>query len=260
MGRPPVNKKMTYLGVFEGFITEKVAEGTKDSVVRTLSSGGTRSELQYPYWEGMITSIKYKEGKSKDQTKIIKSWNVSITDEDDEQFVLSVPYESRYASTLYKKARSIDFNIKVRIVPYGFINEDGKSVRGFNFYQGEGDDSKKVEDYWTKETLPAPVEVTKPDGGTGWDYSAINNKLEQDFIALIANQFDTEEAPPANVDTETGEVYHAPEDSLKGMKEEIAAEAVHPGVEAGDPGPPEPVGHTAPPTSSTSEPMDDLPF
>ena len=208
MGRPPVNKKMTYLGVFEGFITEKVAEGTKDAVTRELFSGGTRCELQYPYWEGFITNIKYKEGKSKDGSKIIKSWNVSITDESDEKFILSIPYESRYASTLYKKVRNINFNALVKIVPYGFLSEDNKAVRGFNFYQGDGDGAK-VQDHWTKDNLPAPIETKKPDGGTTWDYSAINNKLQQDFIAHIATLFGTEEDVPNSVDTEaveTGQV------------------------------------------------------
>lgn len=190
MGRPPVKSNATFLGIFGNVITEKVPKGTKDSITRITDSGTERHEKQYPWFTGIITNIKYHENEYDGKT--IKSWNIYITDEDDdEKFILSVPYASGYASTLYIKARNIVFARPVKIVAYSFLNENDKQKKGFNFYT-DGKDNAKVENYWTKNNLPKAVE--KKDKKTGkmkLDFDPINEKLEEDFIEVIEAAFNS---------------------------------------------------------------------
>jgi hypothetical protein len=202
MARPDVYKKRVYLGISDGFITERLQEATDDSVMKTRKDGTVYHELQYEDWTGIVTSIKLHEGSYDGQ--VFKSWNLILEDADDgEEFTLSVPMQSSNASSLYCKLEGADLSRKIVIKPYNFTGENGKKVVGLNIYQH----GQKIEAVHTKDTMPVqPREKTGADAGK-WDYSAVDEFLSGKFLELA------DKVTAMNPSTEGAATQSAPPDA-----------------------------------------------
>lgn len=180
MARPEVYKKRSYLGISDGFITENATEDTPGAVKKVSTKGKVYYELQYPYWNGIVTSIKLFEKEHEGQ--VFKSWNITLEDVDDgEEYVLSVPMNSGNTSSLYNKLENADLSKEVKIMPYNFVGENQKKVVGLNVFQGDN----KMEPTYTKES-PCPVQPRAKTGADAgkWDYSAVNEYMSGKFLEL----------------------------------------------------------------------------
>ena len=200
MARPDVYKKRTYLGISDGFITENVPEGTADAVRKVRKNGNVYHELQYPFWTGIVTSIKLFEKNYEGQ--IFKTWNIVLEDPDDgEEFTLSVAMQSANANSLYCKLEGADLSKSIKIQPYNFVSDDnGKKVVGLNIYQYD----QKIDPTYTRDNMPVkPREKTGADAGK-WDFSAVNEFLSGKFLELA------DKVKAMNPSTEGAVKYSAP--------------------------------------------------
>lgn len=150
----------------DGKIHITVPEGTEGSVIRKYEASdgtkGKKSEMVYKDLSGMITGIKFEEGKFGNQVLI------SILDEDDGDEVptiLCLGTESNFGEDVMKKLPNVNLKKPVKFAPYSFDTDKGKKQRGITIMQAD----KKIENFFydkdTKKNLHGYPETPKPKGG-----------------------------------------------------------------------------------------------
>jgi hypothetical protein len=139
----------TYASILaDGKIHIKVADGTEGAVGREYEDSegnkGTKTELVYKDIAGMITGVKFEDGKYGLQML------VTILEEDEEAgteetTILAFGTESNYGEDMMKKLPNINLKKMVKIAPYSFKDEKGKNKRGVTVFQ---DGDKKIVNFF----------------------------------------------------------------------------------------------------------------
>ena len=129
--------RKTYANIIaDGSIRVKTSESDPDAVKREyeLKNGtkGVKYELVYDSLSGMIHQIEFYEGEYG------KTLQVTVDD-----VVLSLSLASNYAEDLMKKLPSIKMSLEVKLVPYSFTDDTGKTKKGVTLSQGD-----KLENYY----------------------------------------------------------------------------------------------------------------
>lgn len=135
----------------DGTLRLSVPEGTDGSVVREFENSKgekmIKHEMVYTELSGMINNISFRDGEYG------KSLQITIIENDEDYVVLSVLTSSPFGEDMLKKILNIDMTKRVRLVPYSFLDDNGKNRRGITVYQ----DGIKIKSYFQegegKETV-----------------------------------------------------------------------------------------------------------
>lgn len=149
---------------------EEGAEGVKKRIFEKKKDDGTvevieKWEYSYPGVVGKLGDIKFYD--SEYGTNI----NIDITDEDENEFVLSLKASSRYGEAFMEALPNLDLEKEVDFTVYSFPDPKNKErkIQGMTIKQGE----EKVRSYFTAydtetktwsypiEGYPVPSEKTK---------------------------------------------------------------------------------------------------
>lgn len=175
-------KISNYYNVTNGKIVKSYGK-TKPEGIDTKSrinkNGDEVFEQIYDYIEGEIKKCFIESHEDfGDSIKIMISDNEKSAE-------LSIKFDSAYGRSFLFKIPNFEYDKKIKIVPYSFINKEGKSITGLNIFQG-----KKIPNFYTKETpngLPKLKKV-KFNGKDQWDKTDqiefLKEKLN-DFCALF---------------------------------------------------------------------------
>jgi len=147
----------TYVTILsDGTLRLPVEEGTEGAVRRDYETSdgktGTKYEKVFTEISGFISNVEFKEG---DFGKLLQ---VTMSEEGEEDVLVSIQTSSSFGEDLMKKLPSIDTQKQVRLVPYAFTNDKGKNVKGLTVYQdgekvksffqeGEGNETKMLHGY-----------------------------------------------------------------------------------------------------------------
>lgn len=147
----PAQKEGRFISILaDGKFHESVPEGTENAEIRHWETkdgkSGDKHELVYSKIEAKIVNVAFHEGDFGENLQ------VTFADEGVE-VTLSVGVGSNFGEDLMKKLPAIDFAEKVKLIPYAFDDENGKTKRGVTVYQNEakvtdffwdGDNQKKL--------------------------------------------------------------------------------------------------------------------
>lgn len=136
------NKFVTILA--DGTLRLPVTEFTEGAVKREYETSdgktGTKYELVFTEISGFITKVEFHDGEYG------KSLQITMSEEGEDDVIVSLNSSSNFGEDMMKKLMSIDTQKKVRLVPYSFTDEKGKSKKGITVYQ----DGEKVRNYFTE--------------------------------------------------------------------------------------------------------------
>jgi len=125
----------------DGKFHETVDEGTPDAVPREYETSdgkkGKKWELLYTKIEAMVTDVRFRDGDYG------KSLNIRFKDEDGNEVVVSINTATNFGEDVMKKLPHVDFTKKLKLIPFSFEDDRGRSVRGVNVIQ-MGADGKEV--------------------------------------------------------------------------------------------------------------------
>lgn len=124
------SEQKTYLTIGFGKLRQKTKVMAEGVTERKTQDGEPTLAYEFDSIDGIITNIYYKESKDYGN-----SFEVQI--EDDKIYVLSFKEDSRYCHNLLVKLPKIDFDKKVRIMPYDFMDKQGKPRRGITIWQDD---------------------------------------------------------------------------------------------------------------------------
>lgn len=136
------NKFVTILA--DGTLRLPVTEFTEGAVKREYETSdgktGTKHELVFTEISGFITKVEFHDGE---YGKLLQ---ITMSEEGEDDVIVSLNTSSNFGEDMMKKLMSIDTQKKVRLVPYSFTGEKGKSKKGLTVYQ----DEQKVKNYFTE--------------------------------------------------------------------------------------------------------------
>lgn len=122
----------------DGKFHQTVADGTEGAVVREYEDKDgkeqSKTELVFGEVEGLITEISFDES----------DYGKNLIIEIDGEGEIKIGTASNFGEDLLKKIPSIDKSKPVKLVPYSFTDDKGKTRKGVTVYQ----DDKKVENYY----------------------------------------------------------------------------------------------------------------
>jgi cellulose biosynthesis protein BcsQ len=164
-------EEVTYFQVgANGDIRLTVPEGTAGSVRREYEDRETKEvkvkyELIYTDIDGMIGDITIMSGKFGDNLIIpLKDTTTG------EVLCLSLGVTSNFGEDFMKKMPNIDYTKPVKLIPYSFTTDKGKTKKGITIYQ----DSIKISDHFhdaqgiNTNGLPVPEGDTKKYTKDDW--------------------------------------------------------------------------------------------
>jgi len=189
----------------DGKIHVTVPEGTEGAVVRTYETSdkktGTKTELVYTELVGKIEKVAFRDGDYGTQ------FLVTVVDGDEKPVVLSLGTASNFGEDFMKKILAVDMERNVKIVPFAFEDDKGKSKKGITIYQmnAAGNESVKVPNYFydpaTKENLhgyPKP-KIAKGKPLTKDQWKLYFAEVRQFLVEKITEHFGLDkEAAPAD--------------------------------------------------------------
>jgi hypothetical protein len=132
--------KGTYYTVLsDGKFHTEVEEGTEGAVRREYETSdgkkGVKIERIAQTITGRLTNISIYEG---DYGKLLQ---LTMGDND---LIISLPTQSSFGEDVMKKLPNIDVEKDVKLSPYSFVDENGKTRKGISIVQ----DGVKVENYY----------------------------------------------------------------------------------------------------------------
>ena len=149
-----MSAKITYdtpKGIFfsvlsDGKFHQKVTQDTQGAVLREYETSdgtkGTKYELVAQSISGELESLSIYEGEyGKNILVALKG------EKEDMPVVVSLSAQSNYGEDFMKKLPNIDVKKEVKLVPYSFLTENGKTKKGITIYQ----DEVKLQDYYHEE-------------------------------------------------------------------------------------------------------------
>lgn len=198
------NNRYLYI-LKDGKMREKVAEGTEGAVLRTHTDDDGKTtekwEIAYSGIKGLITGVQLYDGDYG------TSVNVSIKDEDDNLFILSLKAASGYGESFMEALPNIDLAEEVTLKSYIakksgrpalFIQQNGETIRSaFSEYNEETKTFSGLLGY------PQPdAKTKKKNTSEAWKiFFAMRNEWLKDY--LTDNKF---------IEPAGGESVEAPEE------------------------------------------------
>ena len=201
----------TYASILsDGKIHITCPEGTEGGVWRTYKTSdgteGKKFELQYNDIIGKITSLNFRDGEYGSQLQ------VTISDGKGKPVVLSLGTSSNYAEDCLKKLPNVDMSRAVKIVPFNFKDDKGKSKRGVTIWQHNPKTKKneKIQNYFydaeKKKNINGFPEPVPKKGKTTKDFTKDQWKSYFSTVREFLVDFNTEhfkiEAPAASATDE----------------------------------------------------------
>ena len=185
---------LTYLSVSDGNLVRQHKTANDRTTERVTKTGKLVFEERFRDLTGLIVNVNTRENDYG------KQWQLTFEDEDD-TYIVSMPYSSRYASSFLKALPNINIEEPLRFMPWAMKdkNDVSKTVTGITMYQ----DSTKIAPAYTKDEpngLPQMQKI-KVKGKEQWDDSAMMEFLEQTALKIFAKHndndlvLDTEDAP-----------------------------------------------------------------
>jgi hypothetical protein len=148
----------TYINVLaDGTFRVVVPEGTEGAVRRDWDSKdgktkGTKFERVYESVEGLITNVMLYDGDY--------GTNLQLSIDDGE--LVSLGIATPFGEDIMKKLPNVDFDKKVKLVPYSFEDDNGRTRRGITIYQGH-----KIDNFFYDKEKREPVNgYPIPEGDT----------------------------------------------------------------------------------------------
>lgn len=133
----------------DGSMRLPVTEDTEGAVRRDYETSdgktGTKWELVFTELSGMIDKIAFYDGE---YAKLLQLTFKDPEDEEAEPIVLSVSTASTFGEDIMKKLLNIDRTKPVKLVPYSFDDEKGKTKKGVTVYQEVDGEQVKLENYF----------------------------------------------------------------------------------------------------------------
>lgn len=205
-GKQVTRSSKPYLTIVGGSLCQKVDKETPNARFREyeLSNGtkGSKYELVFSSWEGIIRDMEFVEGDYGDQCKIHF-----------DDAVIVLPTAGRYFSNFAEKVMNADLSKSIVFHPFDMEGDDGKRVTGVSVQQ---DGEKLKSYYWTgekKEKGFPEVDQEKATRKTYW--KAYFSEVEG-FLADELSKLEFTAAPPVKE-----------EDPLKEFDEDVAPKEVN---------------------------------
>jgi hypothetical protein len=176
---------LTYLSVSDGNLVRQFKTANDRTTERVTKTGKLVYEERFRDLTGLITNINTRENDYG------KQWQLTFEDEDD-TYIVSMPYSSRYASSFLKALPNINIQEPLRFMPWAMKdkNDVSKTVTGITCYQ----DDTKIAPAYTKDApngLPQMIKI-KVKGKEQWDDSDMTSFLEQMALKIFAKQNDND--------------------------------------------------------------------
>lgn len=164
MGLNEGQGRSNYLSVSDGKIAKRTNEDDPKAVKQTNKEGKVRYERHYKSIDGKVVGIEKKATPYGDR--------LAITIKDGEDYILEMPYDSRYAGSFIKCIPNIDFSKKLTFNPWmKEVTENGQvKKRTALFLKHEGSEDN-IPSAFTREApngMPELEQVTFK-GKTEWD-------------------------------------------------------------------------------------------
>ena len=149
------NGRLLYI-LADGLLREKVDEGTEGAKLRVVKddAGNVKAEkweMTYPGITGFITGVTTFDGEY--GTNIL----VSIKDENDEQFTVSLKASSMYGEDFLHKLPNIDREKEVSMKGYNFEADNGRKMTGITITQG-GEKLRNAFNYKENDEWVTPID------------------------------------------------------------------------------------------------------
>jgi len=141
MGLNTEGGSRTYLKISEGRIAKKVEEGTVGAVKVTSKEGKVSYELRFPSVTGRITHIEKRVGTYGTDLQI-------TLNDGEEEFLLQMPWSSKYSSGFFSCMPNINFNGQVTFSPWMKVINDVKKTALYLTNEGEKENCKWA---WDKD-------------------------------------------------------------------------------------------------------------
>lgn len=173
----------TYLSVADGNLVRQHKQANAQTTERLTKTGKLVYEERFKDLTAKLDNITTRTNDYGTQ------WQLHFTD-GDANYVVSLPYSSRYASSFLKALPNIDVSKEVRFMPWAMKDKQDatKTITGITLYQ----DGEKIAPAYTKENpngLPQMVKI-KVKGKEQWDDSDMMQFLEQMAFKLYADAND----------------------------------------------------------------------
>lgn len=184
----------------DGTLRLSVPEGTEGSVVRKFENSKgekmIKHEMVYTELSGMITNISFRDGEYG------KSLQLTISENGEDDIVLSILTSSPFGEDMLKKILNIDMTKRVRLVPYSFLDDNSKSRKGITVYQ----DGNKIKSYFQegegKETVNINGYPDAPKAKAGKTISSDEWKLYYGQARLFMINFIEEKIGAVDITAE----------------------------------------------------------
>lgn len=136
MAHTESKESVIYFNVLaDGKFHQTVSEGTEGATLRTYETSdgkeGSKWEKIYSDISGKITNIEFADGN---YGKLLM---LTIEDEGYEPVVVSFNCNSNFGEDMLHKLLNINRELPVKLVPYSFTDDKGKSRKGITVTQGD---------------------------------------------------------------------------------------------------------------------------
>lgn len=160
-----------YLSVADGNLVRQHKQANADTVERITKTGKQVFEEHFKDLKAKLVDLETRENDYG------KQWQLKFKDGED-NYIIQIPYSSRYASSFLKALPNVDLTEPVRFMPWSMQdkNDATKKVTGITLYQTGG----KIASFYSKENpngLPEMKQV-KIKGKMTWDDSELTEFLE----------------------------------------------------------------------------------
>ena len=172
----------TYASILaDGKIHITVPEGTPEASLRTYETSdgksGSKWELVYTSIIGKITKVGFRDGEYGSQLL------VTLEDGKDKPVTLALATSSNFGEDMMKKLKNVDIERAVKIVPFTFTDDNGKTKKGVTIWQHNKKTGKneKVKNYYydeeKKKNINGYPEPKPKNGKTVKDFTKDQWKL-----------------------------------------------------------------------------------
>ena len=179
----PGGANTIYLSVAEGNIVRQHKMANENTTERLTKTGKLVFEERFKDLTGKLESLQTRTNDYGTQ------WQLFFKD-GAENYVVSMPYSSRYASSFLKALPNVQLGKELKFMPWSMKDKTDptKIVTGITLYQ----DGNKIPPAYTKEDpngLPQMVKI-KVKGKEQWDDSDMMGFLEQQALKMFADAND----------------------------------------------------------------------
>ena len=212
-----------YLSIAGGLIWNRKADASdpayrEQTYPRKDGSEGVRKGAAYGDLTGTVIGVQFRTHQEYGE-----SINVTIVDDSEERYIVSVSTNNRYSQDMMKALLKADLSLPVFMKPYDFIGQDKKRATGISFRQnGEkinlrNDDAPNKEAEWFKKSDKKSIRRFFEDLND-WFVSEVEEKVCSQFANAPVKE---KEKPKSGLGSATASTAEGVEEA----KEEPAAEA-----------------------------------